>query len=216
MTATLEKVRNFTDEEIIEADKYLCQTSLKHLCTKKLGFGDWDVCHDKLETFLKDSKKNRVLILFPREHLKTSIVTIGYTLQQILINPNISVLFANEILGNAVKFLGQLKGYLETKSDLPALFGKFEGSLWNQDEIVILQRTVVDKTPTVSTSGVEGTTVSQHYDLIVLDDILSRKTINTAEQIQKTRDYYSDAQDLLKKPNGKLIIVGTRWDDKDL
>ncbi len=63
--------------------------------------------------------------------------------------------------------------------------------------------------------GVEGNLTSQHYDIIILDDLVNKDYINTAEQIEKTIDFYKECLNLLE-PNGELIIIGTRWDDKDL
>jgi predicted phage terminase large subunit-like protein len=98
---------------------------------------------------------------------------------------------------------------------LPVLFGKFESSLWNQDEITIAQRTKPNKTPTISTAGIDKALASQHYKIIIADDLINRQTISTKEQRDKVIKYYSDLLDLLE-PDGVLIIIGTRWHDADL
>ena len=195
--------------------RHLCKTDLKFLCRDILGMSSWDVCHDWLSDFLDSSKKNKKLILLPREHLKTSIITIGKSIQHILQNPNESILFANVIQGNAEKFLREVKEHL-TKSRLSKLFGNFVSDKWNESEIVIRQRMGVDKTPSYSVAGSDKSVTSQHYDVIFLDDIVNRQTISTIDQIDKTKKFYSDCLDLLKKPDGKLYLIGTRWDDRDI
>lgn len=200
----------------IEESKYLCRTDLKYLCRDILRMRDWDVCHDDLSNFLKNSKKRKKIILIPREHLKSSIITIGTAIQHILNNPNVTILFANAVQGNAESFLRELKEYLENKSILRSLFGEFKSDKWNETEIIDKHRTKADKTPTISVAGADKALASQHYDIVYMDDIVNRQTISTQEQRLKTKKFYSDCMDLLKKPDGILYVVGTRWDLEDL
>lgn len=198
-----------------ETARQLAKTNLKYLCTKILGFTDWDICHDELAAWLETSSRRFKLILMPRGHLKTSIITIGKSIQHILCNPDVKILYASAVMGNAESFLAQARELLASKSPLNLLFGKFESDVWNSERITVAQRKNADKTPTISPSGVDKSIVSQHYDVIFADDLVNRQTINTSEQILKTKKYYSDLMDLLN-PGGTLYVLGTRWDDKDL
>ena len=206
---------NLSDEDFLELEKIYCETNLKYLCEKILHFGDWDKCHDKLADFLKNSKKKFKLILMPRGHLKSSVVTIALSVQEILKNPDTSILLCNAILGNAQKFLSEIKEYLSPKTDLQKLYGKFDTVLWNQSEVTISQRKKPNKTPTISTAGIETALASQHYKKIIADDLINRQTISTQEQLTKVIKFYSDCLDLLE-PDGELIVIGTRWHDGDL
>ena len=77
------------------------------------------------------------------------------------------------------------------------------------------QKPFTKKEATVTAYGIGGNLVSQHYDLIIMDDVVNRDFINTTEQIEKTILFYKDALDLLE-PTGMIIIIGTRWSDADL
>ena len=200
----------------LQIARHLCKTDLKFLCRDILGMGMWDVCHDWLDDFLVASKKKKKLILLPREHLKTSLITIGKSIQHILDNPDTSILFANVIQSNAESFLRVVKDFLTTKSILPKLFGKFESEKWNETEIIVSQRSRTQHSPTISVAGADKSVTSQHYDVIFLDDIVNRQTVSTLEQIDKTKRFYSDVLDLLKKPDGVLYVLGTRWDERDI
>ena len=212
-------LQNTTPEEDRAIERKLCETSLKYICVNILGFKDWDICHDELEADIKKSSRQDQLFLLPRGHLKTSIITIGYTIQEILKNPDITILLASAIRDNAASFLSEIKEYL-TKTTLPKLYGKFDsseekGGLWNMDVIKILQRKIPNKTPTISVAGADHALASQHYDLIVADDLVNRQTVSTLDQIKKTYKFYSDLQDL-RNPGKPVRIIGTRWDDRDL
>ena len=206
-----------TGDHAMEAARQLCKSDLKFLCVHMLGFDMWDTCHDDLVSFLEaNDKAPRKLILMPREHLKTSIITVARTIQSILINPNTTILITNQTLANAEKILYSIKEYLTDKSNLKYIFGDFVGEKWNQGEIIIKQRTVADKTPTISIASPDTVVTGQHYDEIKHDDILDDTLTATREQIIKTRNFYSKSVDLLKRPAGRMTVVGTRWDDKDL
>lgn len=212
----MQSIETMPQEFQLEAARQLAKTDLKYLCTKILGFTEWDICHDDLVNFLAQSRSRFKMILMPRETYKTSIVTIAKSIQHVLQDPNVSIMFASAVLGNSESFLEQVRDYFTSKSNLRHLFGDFVSEVWNSERIVVKQRTRADKTPTITPSGVDKSVVSQHYDVIFADDLVTRKTVNTLEQMEKTRRYYSDLMDLLKKPNGILYVVGTRWDNKDL
>lgn len=197
------------NEDKIAHIRKLCETNLAYLCQMQLGMKEWGKLHDDLFLSLRMTGR-RKLILVPRGHLKSSIVTIGHTIQMILRNPNIRILIANAVWDNARKFMWKIQEYLTDKSYLPGLYGTFQSKRWNQDEFVVSFRRAAHAEPTVSTTGVEKTQTSQHYDHIVLDDLVVRENIGTAEQQDKVINFYKDTLDLLE-PNGTLIIIGTRW-----
>ena len=105
----LQQFDKFSPEEKDEVQRQLCKTNLKYLCTKILGYPDWDICHDEVQKFLSESKKSKKLILLPREHLKTSIITIGTSIQHILNDFDTTILYANAIQSNAESFLRETK-----------------------------------------------------------------------------------------------------------
>lgn len=207
---------NGLDEEILH--KELCKKSLKYLCREVLHYQDWSGCHDQLEAQIEEwdiQGKRMRLILMPRGHLKTSILTIGRTIQDILRNPNIKILLASAVWGNARSFLAEIRQYLTRNGMLTSCFGRFESDSWTQDAITINQRVIPNKTATVDTAGIEKIITSQHYDIIRADDLVTRETVATREQIEKVRNFFNDLLKLLE-PNGVLEVIGTRWHDADL
>lgn len=215
---TIDKLK--TEEEVVEYkrefEREMCKNSLSFLCQNVLGYKDWDVCHDDLTKFLTSSKKRFKLILMPRGHLKSSIITIGYTIQKVLNDFDSTVLLTNAIWDKSRSFLNTIKEYLTNKSKLPDLFGKFEDEKgWKADSIIIAQRKTPLHTQTIDTAGVEKSTTGYHYKTIIHDDLVDRQNISTADQIEKVRKVYIDSLDLLE-PNGEMIIIGTMWDERDL
>lgn len=194
-----------TLDEIKEA----CKKSLYFLCTKMLGYKDWDVVHDDMEKFIR-RKSARKLLLIPRGHLKTAIVTKGFAIQSLLRDPDIRILIANQVWDKAREMLYEIKQLLTEKTDLPKLFGDFISERWREDDIVIRQRRKALAAPTIGTSGVEAELTSSHYDLILLDDLQGEKNFQSPEQREKVKRYYRSMIDLIE-PGGTIIVIGTRW-----
>lgn len=197
--------------ETISVDqvKDACKKSLYFLCTQILGFKDWGKVHDDLEKVV-NRKSRKKLILVPRGHLKTSMITKGFSIQSILRDPNIRILITNQVWDKAREMLYEIKQMLEDKSILPKLFGDFVSDRWREDDIVIKQRTKALAAPTIGTSGVEAELTSSHYDLIFCDDLQGEKNFQTPEQREKVKRYYRSMMDLLE-PGGLMIVIGTRW-----
>lgn len=179
---------------------------------EKLGTFHKELCH-----FVTDNIHKKKLILIPRGHLKSTLVTIGYSVQQIAKNPNIRILILNATWQMAVDFVTEIKNHLTKNEYLKELYGDLANNPteWSQDRIT-LQRTDQNiKGPTVWASGIESNLVGSHPDLIIMDDLMTRDNTNTREAIEKIILRYKDALDLLE-PGGQLIVIGTRWVESDL
>lgn len=193
-----------------------CRTNLKFLSKEFLGMSKWDDgLHDDLADYLEKSGKHK-LILIPRGHLKSSLVTIAWTIQQLLRDPDVRILIRNAVWDQARRFLGQIQGYLED-SKLPLIFGQFtsQKKVWTKDEIEIRQRKVRKASPSIMTAGLETSLTGLHFDIIIDDDLVNDKNTATKEQVQKVIDVYNDSFNLLDR-GGTHVVVGTRWNVKDL
>jgi len=201
--------RIVTEPISIDHVQKACKKSLYFLCTQMLGFKDWDKVHDDIERRLNRPSRKK-MILVPRGHLKTSVVTKAYSIQLLLRDPNIRILIANQVWYKAREMLYEIKQMLTDKSDLPKIFGPFVSDRWREDDIVIRQRNKALAAPTIGTSGVEAELTSSHYDVIILDDLQGLQNYQTPEQREKVKRYYRSMMDLLE-PGGLLIVIGTRW-----
>jgi predicted phage terminase large subunit-like protein len=202
--------------ENLQTIKYLCQHDLQYLAKAVFGYRDWsanEMLHRSMARKLRAESKYK-LFLLPRDHLKSSMITkVGATMRM-LKNPDIRILIANNTWDNARKFLSSIQKHLAKGGLLSMLFGQFEGENWNKDEITIRQRKMILDAPTIATTGLEKEQTSQHYDLIIGDDLVARENVGTKEQRQKVKDYINSLMALLE-PKGELWLVGTRWSQDD-
>lgn len=189
----------------------------KHVLGVEEGKEKLGAFHKELCTFVTDDIHKKKLILLPRGHLKSTLVTIGYSVQQICKNPNVRILILNATWQMAVDFVTEIKSHLTKNEYLKELYGDlgFEAPEWSQDRITINRTDTNIKGPTVWASGIESNLVGSHPDLIIMDDLMTRDNTNTREAIEKIILRYKDALDLLE-PGGQLIVIGTRWVESDL
>jgi predicted phage terminase large subunit-like protein len=175
--------------------------------------------HKNLCHFVETNPKRKKLILMPRGHLKSTLVTVGYSLQRIARDPRVRILIANATATMAEAFLGQIKRHLQYNSKFKELFGDMSigADKWMANMITIPsgEGSYASKEATVTAYGMGGNMVSQHYDMIIVDDPHNRENTGTKDQIEKVKTGYKDLLDLLE-PGGQLIVIGTRWHDDDL
>ena len=172
-----------------------------------------------------DPRKNLLLLLMPRGTFKSSVVTIGFTLQMILNEPNIRILIDSETFGKSKAFLREIIDHLVNNDKYREIFKAIHGvypwtkksemKLWTDSEVILPCRNVPKKEPTISCAGIDVTKNGMHYDLIICDDLHSEKNVTNKEQIQQVIDHYKLAFSLLD-PGKPLIVIGTRWDYSDL
>ncbi|MCH7535825.1 MAG: hypothetical protein IH948_08815 [Bacteroidetes bacterium] len=168
--------------------------------------------HQELTNYLLESKRRTSLILMPRGSFKSTAVTVGYSIYSMLQNPDVRILISSETQSNAIKFVTEIRTHLEGNMRFKKLYGSWENKgSWKSNEFIIRPRKKTRKEPTVTAGSLEkGTQVGMHYDIIILDDVVSINNINSNVQIQKTIDHYKLLLSILE-PGGKIIVVGTRW-----
>lgn len=173
-----------------------------------------------------ERKNNNLLLLMPRGTFKSSVITIGFSLQLILNDPDCRILIDSETYGKAKAFMMEVKGHLEMNEKYRAVFKAIHGVypndmkrkndlLWTGTELNIAARKRWRKEPTFSCAGIDVTKNGMHYDLIICDDLHSEKNVTSKEQIDQVIDHWKLAYSLLD-PNRPMIIIGTRWHELDL
>lgn len=111
----------------------------------------------------------------------------------------------------------EIKAHLEKNNHFKYLFGDLvnDDNKWTETQIVLKSRTKVLKEPSIQVGSLDASLVSQHYDIIIADDLVSRTNVGTKEQVDKVKQYWKDLQSLLE-PDALLLDIGTRWAMDDL
>jgi len=196
--------------------------SLAYFCREILGYADMNREHDALCEFLQWNPAQTQLVLMPRYTFKSSIVTIGKALWDLLRDPNEKVLLASDSTEKAEGFLVGVKNHilgLSSTSKFRAVCGPWEvdpkRGLWNQSACVIAPRTQASVEASIETAGLETSKVGKHYSRMTFDDWVSDKNVTTKDLMDKVEQGYKKSLSLLQ-PSGHVVLAGTRWHYGDL
>lgn len=174
---------------------------------------------------VEDNPDDR-LDLWAREHYKSTIITFAGIIQEILRNPEITIGIFSHTKPIARKFLLQIKAELETNEDLKRLYPdvffaepKKESPKWSEEKGIVVKRRTNPKEATVEAWGlVDGQPTGAHFALRVYDDVVTKESVSTPEQVQKTTDAWSLSDNLgARGEDGKSRSwhIGTRYSYAD-
>lgn len=204
---------SLSDLKDVERECYL--SSLYAFAKYGLGYKDLTKgTHYPIAEALQ-SDTTRKLICVPRGCFKSSISSVAYPIWLLEKNPNLRILIDSELYTNSKNFLREIKAHYESNQKFIEVFGNRRGPLWNEGEIVVSTRTKALKEPSIACSGIGAGKTSQHYDVIIGDDLSSYQNTRNPELAQKTIDHYRLYTSLLD-PGGTKVIIGTRYSEIDI
>ena len=169
----------------------------------------------EIDVCLKKGKGLERLLLLPRGFWKSTVFTVAGVNWLLTKYPDLRILISNANLSNAEKFLDEIKRNFK-KDKYIELFGDQEGNVWRGGEIRVKSCKRSGKEMSITIGSPTTSLVSQHFDLIIGDDLVNRESVNTIEQIEKTKQYAKDLIPLGQGVKTIRIFIGTRWHFGDL
>src|SRR6516225_8058740 len=205
-------------ESVRRVKRQLAQSDLFFLLTHVLGRADLDRDWYFSRCREVQGTPNGHLDLWAREHGKSSIITFGLTIQDILNNPEITVGIFSYSRPIAKAFLRQIKVEFETNEMLRSLFPDIlwanpqrDSPKFSEDDGIIVRRKGNPKESTVEAWGlVDSTPVSKHFKLLVYDDVVTGESVSTSDMIAKTTTAWERSL-ALSSEGGVVRYIGTRW-----
>ena len=179
-----------------------------------------DIEHDWLYLRCREVQEspNGHLDLWARGYYKSTIITFGQTIQDILNDPNITIGFFSFTRPISKAFLRQIKREFEDNDDLKGLFPeifydkpKTQAPKWSENDGIVVKRSANPKESTIEAWGlVDGMPTSRHFSLRVYDDIITDTSVTTPEMIAKVTQAWELSQSL-DTPDGNLRVLGTPY-----
>ncbi len=169
-----------------------------------------------------EAAPNGYIDLWAREHYKSTILTLGLTIQDILNNPETTVGIFSYSRPIAKAFLRQIKREFEANEELRMLFPDIcwenphkEAPKWSEDEGVVVRRTSNPKECTVEAWGlVDAQPTSKHFRLMVYDDVVTKDSVTNPDMIAKVTEAWAVSRNLTAE-GGVTRYIGTRWHHAD-
>ena len=213
--------------------RYLARTDLFFLLTEICGRRDierqwlFDRCREV------QLSPNGHLDLWAREHYKSTIITFGKGLQDILSSHGEDPLpewggrestmgIFSHTRPIAKGFLRQIKTELETNQALKDLFPdvlyqdpRKQSPKWSEDDGIVVRRKTNPKEATIEAWGiVDGQPTSKHFLILNYDDLVTRESVNTPDMIAKTTEALELSYNL-GSDGGHKRFAGTRYHFND-
>ena len=205
-----------------EALRRLCREDLFFLLTVAMKRRDInkDWLYDRIREV--EASPDGHLDLWAREHYKSTIITFGKSIQDALVNPEKTNGIFSHTRPIAKAFLEQIKRELEQNTFLKDLFPdvlyknpQSEAPKWSLDSGLILKRKTNPKEATFEAWGlVDGQPTGKHFDTLTYDDIVTRESVTTPEQIKKVTEALELSYNLGSR-GGVRRFIGTRYHSND-
>lgn len=162
------------------------------------------------------------LDLWAREHGKSSTISVAGTVQEIVNNPEITIAIFSHTKGISQRFVDQIRREFEGNMELRQLYPNVcwikpqtEAPIWTNSAFTV-RRSGNPKEATVEAHGlVDGQPTSRHFHLRVYDDVVTRESVSTPEQMKKTLEAF-ELSDNLGAGEGRFWVIGTRYSFGDL
>lgn len=198
--------------------------------------------HGHLCRHIQATEEDRFrLYLLPRGHFKSTVITIGHTIQVVLpyddidrqhdeittplpwpnsLGTNCRALIVHEVQSSAARYLFSITSHFTQNPTLMALFPEAVPSpkvqLINKNELE-LPRTSIWNEPTIDTMGVGGKGQGRHYNFINPDDIYGDKARDSETESQNTIQWFDNLQAFFSKfDQDHLMMNGTRYKHDDV
>lgn len=210
---SIERLPNELREDLAETGR----SSLFFFNKAVMGFRDLtEGCHGPLCEFADKNEKQFKMMLMPRDHLKTSCISIGGTVQRVVKNKESRQLLANESATNTERWLMAIKQHAEKNRVFRALYSDIipkdtRKGRWNNSELDFNREGAYPE-PTIDSIGMTGAVTSRHYTHITYDDPISEEAVKSEKVMTDVIARMSGALDLLVESEKDTIwLVGTRW-----
>ena len=156
------------------------------------------------------------LDLWARDHYKSTIITYSGAIQEIINDPEITIGIFSHTKPISRAFIKQIKREMEQNEELKQLYPDIfwtkpsEAPLWT-DNAIIVKRAANPKEATIEAHGlVGGQPTSKHFKLLIYDDVVTRESVTTPDQIRKTTEAW-ELSDNLGSKDDRRCYIGTRY-----
>jgi len=170
-----------------------------------------------------EGEESDSLQVWARDHLKSTIITVGRACQKILSNPEVRVGIFSATRPLALAFQKLIRDLLESafiKACFPDVVYEDpykESPKWSEavEGGLIVKRLGFYKEPTVSSWGLtEGMPVGFHLTDMFYDDIVTQDLVTTPEMMRRVKDNF-DISENLRTRDGQATVVGTFYHHDD-
>ncbi len=174
-----------------------------------LGRDPWGL-REEIYDFIADSRRS--IITVPMGHGKSTTITETLPIALAAWNRDIRIIVGSEATSRAVEAVRFCRTQLEYNPRILEDFGSFKSQPWQEGKFAVSGRSALVSHPTVQAIGMDSAVLGGRADVVILDDIVSRRNSQTAHQQRKTTEWVDTTiQSRLDPPGDKPWPYGAMW-----
>ena len=165
------------------------------------------------------SLKRKKMLLMSRGHVKSNVVSVALPLWEIVRDKNIRILLYSHKDKDSLKFMRAIQESLRSPffnacyPDIGPVMDRGREKVWNASALLIERdKKLVENT--IEISSRDATIVGRHYDLMIMDDLVTDTNTATVDQIEQTAEDHKLLESLLD-PGARELVTGTRYNFAD-
>lgn len=187
-----------------------------HLLGRFLGYDDLSEVHNEWIKYLFFSSGDKILLAH-RNSYKTSCLIVGM-IAYLIFRPEDTICIIRKNETNAISLMYELQQHYKSEK-IKYIYEEilkvdYVLPVMSQKSLELIYKKSVTKEQNIECFGIGGNITGQHYDLIVLDDIVTEKDRYSLAEKRKTINYIQELKNV-KKTGGRIITTGTRWAEDD-
>lgn len=173
--------------------------------------------HMRMMKFQVENKNS--LIMTGRNLGKSYTNTTAYIITQILRDRSVTICVISAGLSQSKAFTNELKGWFSEGTTLFNIFNDIRGEKWTETEILVKRdRHRKESTVVCGSANASSGLISKHFDILILDDIVSQENSATKGQRDKLSSFvYNTVLPLLNKESSHsaIKVIGTHYHSMD-
>jgi len=161
------------------------------------------------------------LDIWAREHYKSTIITYAKSIQDILIDPEVTIGIFSVKRELAQDFLKQIKQEFENNETLKRVFSDIlyedpenQSEQWGIEKGIRVRRKSIRREETVEAWGLFSLPTGKHFGILIFDDVVTEKSVTNHDQLSKAFAQLRSAL-LLGSHGGRRRMIGTIYHFND-
>jgi predicted phage terminase large subunit-like protein len=186
--------------------------------TEYLGYANASY-HEEIYKILQHPEVKRGIIILPPGHGKSTSSTINYPLWKLGRDQDLRFIIASHTRDFVASFVREITGWMAHPRYV-RIFGDLKPTFpnkWSQHEIIVTRAPEArpQKDPSITAVGVEQAVIGRRANEIICDDIIDETWASSETLRRRVVTWFK--KELLERlePDGRLFVVGTRWDYLD-
>ena len=193
-------------------NEYFCKAYLYDQFDR--DFGDYAIeILDTLSNAIDSTAQEKIAVVAPREHGKSSLSTFALPLKAALYKKKKFIFYISANGDTAANFLEKARKAIESQ-EVVEDFGVQRGRVWNADNICLRNGTWIACTGWKA--GIRGINKDTRPDLIILDDLEDKATIESDSLRQKLDRCFREEIGRLGYYKTDFFYIGTLLSDDSL